>query len=40
MAVANAPAPRPEPNRLIWLLELFAELDSRQAVASTGRSIP
>jgi phytoene synthase len=40
MAVANAPAPRPAPNRLIWLLELFAELDSRQTMASTGRSVP
>jgi hypothetical protein len=40
MAVATAPAPRAEPSRLIWLLELFAELDSRQAMASGGHTAP
>lgn len=40
LAVADAPAPRPAPNRLIWLLELFAELDNRHAIASTGRPVP
>jgi phytoene synthase len=39
-AVATSPVPRPSPGRLVWLLELFAELDSRQSVASVGRTMP
>ena len=37
-AVAAAPAPPPVPGRLVWLLELFADLDSRQGAASAGRT--
>lgn len=41
-AVATSAGPRPKPGRLVWLLELFAELDSRNAggAVSAARSGP
>ncbi len=36
-AVAATPAPPAAPGGLVWLIELFAELDSRQAIAAANR---
>lgn len=36
-AVAASPAPAVAPGRLVWVLELFASLDARQAMAPAGR---
>ncbi len=37
-AVAASPGPRPASGRLVWLIELFTDLDQRQGVASEARS--
>ena len=37
-AVVASPPPAPPQGRLEWLIELFAELDARQAMASSNRS--